>query len=93
MLGLVPRSDVIALMRYSRALINPSFFEGWSTTVEEAKSTGKRIILSDIDVHKEQNPPDGVFFNPKDPKDLAEKMWSLWTNRDVDAEKKLMEQA
>ena len=31
--------------------------------------------------------------NPKDPNDLAEKMWSLWTNRDVDAEQKLMEQA
>lgn len=93
MLGLVPRSDVIALMRYSLALINPSFFEGWSTTVEEAKSMGKRIILSDIDVHKEQNPPGGIFFNPKDPNDLAEKMWSLWTNRAVDAEQKLMEQA
>lgn len=47
MLGLVPRSDVIALMRYSISLINPSFFEGWSTTVEEAKSMGKQIILSE----------------------------------------------
>ncbi|MDD5435877.1 MAG: glycosyltransferase, partial [Nitrospira sp.] len=94
MLGLVPRSDVIALMRYSISLINPSFFEGWSTTVEEAKSMGKKIILSDIEVHREQNPPGGVFFDPKDPKDLAEKMWSLWTNENsIEEDRKRMKQA
>ena len=65
MLGLVPRSDVIALMRYSISLINPSFFEGWSTTVEEAKSMGKRIILSDIEVHREQNPSGGYSLIQK----------------------------
>ena len=29
--------DVISIMYYSNAIINPSVFEGWSTTVEEGK--------------------------------------------------------
>lgn len=62
-LGLVPYRDVCILNANSLALINPSFFEGWSTTVEEAKSLGTRMILSNIKTHKEQA-PDALFFNP-----------------------------
>ena len=46
------------------ALINPSFFEGWSTTVEEAKSLGTKMILSNIELHKEQA-KEAMFFDPK----------------------------
>lgn len=73
-LGVIPYSDLALLMRYSIAVINPSLFEGWSTTVEEAKTIGKRIILSDIPVHREQNPGGGMFFDPHDPVGLAEIM-------------------
>lgn len=93
MLGLVPRADVIGLMRHSLSVLNPSFFEGWSTTVEEAKSMGKRVILSDIPVHREQDPPGSVFFDPKNPGELAEIMWSLWSKRDLELEKMLLKQA
>lgn len=44
------------LMKHAIAIINPSLFEGGSTTVEEAKSLLKVIILSGIPVHREQNP-------------------------------------
>lgn len=70
-LGLVPRADLVGLMRGAVALINPSRFEGWSSTVEEAKSLGKRVVLSDIAVHREQAPESGVFFAPDDPAGLA----------------------
>lgn len=53
-LGMVPLDHVYALLRASMALINPSECEGWSTTVEEAKAFGVPMILSDIDVHREQ---------------------------------------
>ena len=53
-LGIIPLPQVYALLRATTALINPSRFEGWSTTVEEAKSFGVPMILSDIDVHREQ---------------------------------------
>jgi glycosyltransferase involved in cell wall biosynthesis len=76
-LGVVPYADLMGLMWHSLAVINPSRFEGWSTTVEEAKSLGKRVILSDIDVHREQSPPGGAYFAPDDARALAERMREL----------------
>jgi glycosyltransferase involved in cell wall biosynthesis len=70
-LGLVPPPDAAALMRDCVAVINPSLFEGWSTTVEEAKSLGKRVLLSDIPVHREQAPGRSRYFHPQDPHDVA----------------------
>ncbi len=32
---------------------------------------GKRILLSRIPVHVEQDPPGGPFFDPTDPDELA----------------------
>lgn len=77
-LGIVPYNHVQILMEACKAVINPSLFEGWSTTVEEAKSFGKRIILSDIDVHKEQNPEGAIFFNKNCAIDLSNKMLQVW---------------
>lgn len=71
-LGLVPYEDVAGLMKHSVGVINPSLFEGWSTTVEETKSLGITTVLSDIPVHREQNPERGVFFDPSMPASLAE---------------------
>lgn len=61
LLGLVDYEDVFALIKFSKAVINPSLFEGWSSTVEECKSVGKNMILSDLNVHKEQY-PEALFF-------------------------------
>lgn len=70
-LGLVPYEDLAGLMRHSVAVINPSLFEGWSTSVEESKSLGLTVVLSDIAVHREQAPERGVYFAPRDPVALA----------------------
>lgn len=77
-LGLIDYADVLTLMRHCVSIINPSLFEGWSSTVEEAKSIGKNMILSNLNVHKEQNPPNSIYFDPRDEKDLAEKLWKKW---------------
>jgi len=77
-LGLVPREDVFLLMRQSVAVVQPSLFEGWSTSVEECKSLGKRMILSDLAVHREQNPPGSIFFDPNSPEELATAMLHMW---------------
>lgn len=71
MLGFIPRPDQLALIKGSRAVIQPSFFEGWSTVVEDAKALNIPIILSDIEVHQEQNPSNARFFDPKDAKELS----------------------
>lgn len=73
-LGVVPYADLMAIMMNSVALINPSLFEGWSTTVEESKVLGKPMLLSSIDVHVEQAPTQGSYFDPHDANALAELM-------------------
>jgi glycosyltransferase involved in cell wall biosynthesis len=85
-LGLVPSADLVGLMRHSVAVINPSLFEGWSTTVEESKCLGKTIILSDIPVHREQNPDYGHFFNPRAPEQLAGLMIAVLDGHDRERE-------
>jgi glycosyltransferase involved in cell wall biosynthesis len=69
-LGLIPYEDVFALNAAADHLINPSYFEGWSTTVEEAKALGTPMVLSDIPLHREQA-PDAAFFEPDDAETLA----------------------
>lgn len=76
--GLVPSEHVHLLVRQAICVINPSLFEGWSTTVEEAKSIGKQILLSDLPVHHEQNAPESVYFDPHSPEELAPKLADIW---------------
>jgi glycosyltransferase involved in cell wall biosynthesis len=71
-LGMIPLSHVYALLRACTGLINPSRSEGWSTTVEEAKSFGVPMILSDLDVHREQTNDTASYFGTDDPATLAD---------------------
>lgn len=61
-LGELPYSHIVSLYMGCFAVVNPSEFEGWSTSVEEAKALDKHCLLSDIDVHKEQTPDKSIFF-------------------------------
>lgn len=71
-LGMIPLAHVYALLRACTALLNPSAFEGWSTTVEEAKSFGVPMILSDIGVHREQTMGAARYFGLNDAAALAD---------------------
>jgi glycosyltransferase involved in cell wall biosynthesis len=81
-LGLVDHKEVRFFLRYSVSVINPSLFEGWSTTVEDCKSLGKNMIISDIAVHREQDPPDTIYFDPEDVKGLTNILRSKWISSD-----------
>jgi len=80
LLGLIPRAEQVQLIRSSLAVIQPSLWEGWSTVVEDARCLGKPIILSDIPVHLEQNPPDGILFKHSSAADLEQIIWRYWIN-------------
>jgi glycosyltransferase involved in cell wall biosynthesis len=82
-LGLVPYEDVLSLMRNCVAVINPSRFEGWSSTVEEAKSIGKKIALSNIAVHQEQRPAGAQYFDPDDVSGLCSILEQWWSSSEV----------
>jgi len=74
MLGVVLYEDVLTLMQSAVALLNPSHCEGWSTTVEEAKSSGTPMILSNLDVHREQAGDAAQYFSPDSPEELATRL-------------------
>ena len=77
-MGLLPREHMYLMIRQSVCVLSSSLFEGFGLVVDEACSVGKRLLLSDIDAHREQKPPRSVFFNPRDEEDLAEKMKLVW---------------
>lgn len=79
-LGIVPYRDVLSLIFYSIAVINPSRFEGRSSTVEQSDSLGKKILLSNLKIHKEQNPSRAYYFNPNDYINLSKKIHYLNKN-------------
>lgn len=82
-LGLLDRRDQLQLYRRAALILQPSRFEGWSTTVEDARALGKTIVLSDIDVHREQSPHDAIFFSVGNEQDLAGKLALAWTNAEI----------
>nr|WP_321410889.1 glycosyltransferase [uncultured Carboxylicivirga sp.] len=75
-LGFISKQELNVLVNVSIAIIQPSLFEGWSTTIEEAKCYNKFIIASDINVHKEQlsNYPNKAFFKAQSEDDLKDKI-------------------
>lgn len=72
LLGMIPYPHLAMLMRASTALLNPSLFEGWSTTVEEARSMGTPMLLSNLDVHQEQMGNDALYFDRHSAQSLAD---------------------
>ena len=70
-LGFLPRIDQICIMKNSVFVIQPSLFEGWGTVLEDCKALDKIVLLSDIDVHREQKYDRCILFDPHDYNQLA----------------------
>jgi glycosyltransferase involved in cell wall biosynthesis len=92
-LGLIAYDDAIALMRHSVAVINPSNFEGWGCSVDEARALGKRALLSDIDAHREQAPPRARYFDPDDAAALADLLLETWGSFDAEDDERALAEA
>jgi glycosyltransferase involved in cell wall biosynthesis len=80
LLGIIPREDQVTLYRMSRAIMQPSLNEGWSTSVEEAKCLGKQLVVSNIDVHKEQSPGNPFMHDKLNAEDLARVLKEAWAS-------------
>ncbi len=72
-LDLIPRSDQLNLMKSSRAVIQPTLYEGGpgGFAAYEALSIGKKLVLSNIPINKEIKNYNVNFFNPKSPLELS----------------------
>ena len=80
LLGSVPRADVFALIRQAAFVLNPSRFEGYGLSLDEARSVGKRALVSDLPAHREQDAPCVEYFDPQNANELAEKLSAMWQN-------------
>ncbi len=74
LLGFLPREQQVQLLRAADCIVQASLFEGFSISVEDAKTLGQRIVLSDIPAHRERNPENALFFDPTSPQELTEKL-------------------
>jgi glycosyltransferase involved in cell wall biosynthesis len=82
-LGVIPRVDQVCLIRASKAVLQPSRFEGWSTVLEDARALGKPVIASDFPAHVEQAVPGCSFFRVGDAEDCARTMASFLMRDDL----------
>ena len=65
-LGLVPDADVPRLVAGARALVLPSFAEGFGLPVLEAQAAGTLVACSDLPALREVAGDAAVFFDPHD---------------------------
>jgi glycosyltransferase involved in cell wall biosynthesis len=93
LLGLVPRSTVLSLMRQSICVVSPSLYEGYGLTVDEARSIGKQVVISDIPPHREQNPPGALYFQPHDREQLAAQLQLVWRQKSPGPDLELEQEA
>jgi len=93
--GFVPDSELIKF--YQQAFVNilPSRDEGFGFSYLEAAQFSCPSILSDIPVLRETSAENGLFSNPNDPQDIADKIRKIYTDENLrnkigaDAKKRL----
>ncbi len=77
-LGLLPREEQVQIMRAAAAIVQPSLYEGWSALLEDCRSLGKTVLVSDIPMHRDHRFAGMHPFDPHAPEALAALIRSLW---------------
>jgi glycosyltransferase involved in cell wall biosynthesis len=80
-LGFIDRKEQLCFMKNAIAVIQPSLFEGWSSVVEDAKAMNQNLIVSSLNVHKEQLGNLGYYFNPADENELMKQIMFFLENK------------
>jgi glycosyltransferase involved in cell wall biosynthesis len=83
-------SDLVDLLRGARALLMPSFDEGYGLPLVEALSTGTPVVVSDIPVFREVTQGRATFLSPLNGKAWGESIRRL-ADDENDAQAKLAE--
>ena len=76
-LGYLPDKEFTAIYKKALCLVHPSFIEGFSLTGLESMALGCPVISSNYSCLPEIYQDSVLYFNPKRPKDLAQKIKSL----------------
>lgn len=81
--GPVSSDELLWLYRNARALVFPSFDEGFGLPPVEAMACGTPVIVSKAGSLPEVVGPNGVFINPHDIDDIAQAMKYLLSDKDL----------
>jgi glycosyltransferase involved in cell wall biosynthesis len=73
----VPELDLAELYCCAGAFIMPSLYEGFGMPVVEAMASGTAVAISDIPIFREVAADAALFFDPRNPEDIAGKMHTL----------------
>jgi glycosyltransferase involved in cell wall biosynthesis len=84
--GMVSDEEIVALFHGARALVFPSFVEGFGFPLVEAMSLGCPIVASSVPVVQEICRDAAVFADPNEPEAIAEQMSELLTNHELRAD-------
>lgn len=88
MVGFVPDEELAILYNQAEAFIFPSFSEGFGLPGLEAMACGLPVLASDIPVFREVYQDAALYFNPKDPQEIAKKIKIFLSDEDL--QKKLI---
>ncbi|OQX50659.1 hypothetical protein B5M47_03530 [candidate division CPR3 bacterium 4484_211] len=86
LLGFVPDADLGTLYRESLAFVSASLDEGFGITPLEAMASGTPAIISNSACFPEVCGNAALYFNPYDPKDIAEKIGQVLDNPQLRSE-------
>lgn len=75
--GLANDADLVNLYSHAEVFVFPSLMEGFGLPALEALSLGCPVLVSDIPVFHEILGENAVYFDPKDPSDLSDKLTSI----------------
>lgn len=73
--------EILSLYSHADLFVFPSFYEGFGYPPLESVAMGCPSLVSDIPVMKEVFGDSGVYFNPYDEKELAEKILQILANK------------
>jgi len=79
-LGYLPEKEIVALYKRASALVFASVADYTNIPVLEAMVLGTPVVCSNLFSMPKQVGEAGLFFDPFDVRDMAEKIYRIWTD-------------
>lgn len=80
LLGYLPAGDLPYLYNCAHMMVFPSLFEGFGIPLVEAMACGCPVVCSDTTSLPEVAGDAGALFDPREPDQIAETVWSVWAD-------------
>lgn len=82
-LGYLPSDELPYFYNLARLLVFPSLFEGFGIPLVEAMACGCPVVCSNLTSLPEVAGDAGVLFDPREPDEIAQAVWSVWDDAAV----------